>query len=264
MSVRGLTLAYDLPEGATMTHHSAIYKGQVRHRRFASAAKPAHHFSYGLYMLALDLDELPSLAAHSRLFRLERFAPLTFRRADYLGDPQLPLKAAVLQEVTRLGGDASALDTVVMLGQVRCFGIYFSPINVFFCYQGEQARFALIEVHNTPWNQRHCYLVDLAKQQPTDKAFHVSPFMDMDMKYHWRITPPNLATLGKRVLVHIENRDPELLFDATLSLRRHDFDRTALKAALLQWPMMTLTIVRGIYWQALRLFLKRIPYHSPS
>ncbi len=245
-----------------MNPNSAIYQGQVRHRRFATEAHQAHHFSYGLYMLALDLDELERVAANSRLFAVERFAPLSFCRRDYFGDPKVLLKEAVLQEVARLGGEAASLNRVVMLGQVRCFGIYFSPINVFFCYQGEQARFALMEVHNTPWNQRHCYLVDLEKQHPTDKAFHVSPFMDMDMKYHWRITPP---TLGRsKVLVHIENRDPELLFDATLSLRRHDFDRTVLKTALLQWPWMTLTIVRGIYWQALRLFLKRIPYHSPS
>ena len=237
---------------------SAVYRGQVRHRRYGPRA---HHFSYALYMLALDLDELDILDAQSRLFSCERFAPLSFRRSDYLGDPKLALKEAVLQEVTRLGGDAESLERVLMLGQVRCFGLYFSPINVFFCYQGEQARYALLEVHNTPWNERHCYLVDLERMDPTDKAFHVSPFMSMAMQYHWRIIPPQIESPGKRVLVHIENRNPELLFDATLSVRRHDFARTALKAALLQWPMMTLTIVRGIYWQALRLFLKRIPYH---
>ena len=241
--------------------NSGIYQGQVRHRRFAPKA---HHFSYGLYMLALDLDELEELAGRSRLFALERFAPLSFRRRDYLGDPQQPLKVAVLAEVARLGGDSEHLTTVLMLGQVRCFGLYFSPINVFFCYQGAQPRYALMEVYNTPWNQRHCYLVDLAAQTPTDKAFHVSPFMGMKMQYHWRITPPKLGRDGKRVLVHIENRDPELVFDATLSLRRQAFARGVLKAALLHWPLMTLTIVRGIYWQALRLFLKRIPYFPPT
>ncbi|WP_417614767.1 DUF1365 domain-containing protein [Oceanisphaera sp.] len=239
-----------------MNQQSAIYRGQVRHRRYAPQR---HHFSYGLYMLALDLDELEQLSAHSRLFSCERFAPLSFCRRDYLGDPTQPLKSAVLQEVTRLGGVVEPLNRVVMLGQVRCFGVYFSPINVFFCYQGDLARYALLEVHNTPWNERHCYLVDLEHGHPADKAFHVSPFMGMGMQYHWRIQPPR-----ERVLVHIENRDPDLLFDATLSMRRYDFNRSALKAALLQWPMMTLTIVRGIYWQAVRLFLKRVPYHPHS
>lgn len=238
-----------------MNLNSAIYTGVVRHRRY----QPREHaFSYGLYMLALDLDELPTLAATSRWFALERFAPLSFRRRDYLGDPALPLKQAVLNEVARLGGEADGLERVLMLGQVRCFGIYFSPVNLFFCYQGGgEARYLLAEVHNTPWNERHCYLVDLAQPQATDKAFHVSPFMGMAMAYHWRITPP-----GPRALVHIENRDPGLLFDATLALRRRPFDAHALNTALRQWPVMTLTVVRGIYWQALKLFLKRIPYHS--
>lgn len=236
-----------------MNLNSAIYCGQVRHRRYRPQE---HRFSYGLYMLALDLDELERLGRESRLFACERFAPLSFRRRDYLGDPAVPLKTAVLTEVVGLGGDTLGLDRVVMLGQVRCFGLYFSPVNFFFCYRGEQARYLLAEVHNTPWRERHCYLVDLARPQPSDKVFHVSPFMGMGMKYHWCIQPP-----GRRVLIHIENREPALLFDATVALHRQSFGATALKAALLQWPMMTLTILRGIYWQALRLLMKRVPYH---
>ena len=236
-----------------MSLHSAIYQGRVRHRRY----RPSEHgFSYGLYMLALDLDELERLDRESRLFGCERFAPLSFRRRDYLGDPAVPLKEAVLMEVAGLGGDTLGLDRVVMLGQVRCFGLYFSPVNFFFCYRGEQPRYLLAEVRNTPWRERHCYLVDLARPAPSDKVFHVSPFMGLAMQYHWCIQPP-----GRRVLIHIENRDPALLFDATLALRRHPFDGAALKAALRQWPVVTLTIVRGIYWQALRLLVKRVPYH---
>lgn len=247
------------PKSCPSPLHSAIYQGSVRHRRFIPKA---HHFSYGLYMLALDLDELAALSRCSRLFALERFGALSFRRRDYLGDPALPLKTAVLNEVARLGGEVGTLNRVVMLGQVRCLGLYFSPLNVFFCYQNQDARYALMEVHNTPWNQRHCYLVDLHTLDPTAKDFHVSPFMDMKMHYHWRITAPQ--TDKSKVLVHIENRDPELLFDATLSLRRQSFEQAALKAAWLHWPWMTLTIVRGIYWQAVRLFLKGVPYFSPK
>ncbi|HTN35006.1 MAG TPA: DUF1365 domain-containing protein [Marinobacter sp.] len=236
-----------------MSLNSAIYKGKLRHRRYLPRA---HEFTYGLYMLALDLDEVDALAEQSRLFRCDHFAPLNFRRRDYLGDPAVPLKTAVLQEVGKLGGNNSLLNRVVMLGQVRCFGMYFSPANIFFCYEGDQARYALLEVHNTPWNERHCYLVDLANQKTTEKEFHVSPFMGMNMQYHWRIKPPT-----ERVSMHIENRDPRLVFDATLNLKRHDFNRVLLKATLLQWPMMTLTVMRGIYWQALRLFLKRVPFY---
>lgn len=236
--------------------NSAIYQGEVRHRRHLPTK---HRFSYGLYMLALDLDELDKLAQQSWLFACGKFAPLNFRRSDYLGDEKTPLKTSVLEQVAQLGGSAHTLDRVVMLGQVRCFGFYFSPVNVFFCYEGQTARYALMEVHNTPWNERHCYLVDLAAPLPTDKVFHVSPFMDMNLKYHWLIKPPE-----ERVLVHIENRNDALIFDATLSLKRHEFKSSALKAALMQWPIMTLTAVRGIYWQALQLFLKRVPFHPYS
>lgn len=234
--------------------NSAIYTGQVRHRRFSPRL---HSFDYRLYMLALDLDELAQLDSQCRWFACERFAPLSFRRSDYLGDPARPLKAAVLEEVQRLGGDPDGIERVVMLGQVRCFGLYFSPVNCFFCYRDGRASYLLAEVHNTPWNERHTYLVNLAQPEPTLKDFHVSPFMGMDMAYHWRIRPP-----GRRLLVHIESRADKRLFDATLALQRRPFSASALRAALLQWPMMTLTIVRGIYWQAVRLWLKRMPYYS--
>lgn len=232
--------------------HSAIYIGHVWHARYEPRA---HHFKYPMYMLSLDLDELDTLDSQLRFFACERFAPLSFRRRDYLGDPLLSLKEAVLQQAETLGADRNLLTRVVLLGQVRCFGLYFSPVNFFICYQGDEPRYVLAEVHNTPWNERHCYLVDVRNPQVTEKEFHVSPFMDLDMQYQWRFELSH-----DHIMIHIENWRQHKLFDATLSLKHKALDNSAIVDILKQWPMMTLTILKGIYWQALKLFAKKVPY----
>ena len=145
----------------------------------------------------------------------------------------------------------------MMLTQVRCFGFYFSPVNFYFCYAASNASYLVAEVTNTPWRESHCYLIDLENPQPSPKAHHVSPFMGMALDYHWKIKAP-----AERALVHIENRqEKSKLFDATLNLERENWDSRALGRALLRWPVMTLSIVRGIYWQALRLWVKSVPIY---
>ena len=124
---------------------SAIWQGSVRHRRFA----PRNHaFSYGLFMLGLDLDELPSLS-QGRWFGVERAGLLSFHRNDYLKGSEGSLKLAVWDKVTALGGDAEPGGRVLLLGNVRCLGFYFSPVNFYFCYREEEARYLLAEVSNT-------------------------------------------------------------------------------------------------------------------
>ncbi len=180
-----------------------------------------------------------------------------FKRSSYLRGTPGSLKSAVQEKLLALGGDIAKAERVVLLCQPSCFGVYFSPINMYFCYNAEgQASYMLAEVSNTPWNERHYYLVDLTSCQPSPKDFHVSPFMGLDMQYHWHISPPD-----SRVRVHIENRNDNKLFDATLNMQRKALNRETLKHVLRSHPVMVLSLLKGIYWQALRLFIKRTPLH---
>ena len=234
--------------------NSALYTGQVHHCRYTPNI---HEFNYPIYMFSLDLDEIEKIESSIRFFSSRAFSPLRFNRTDYLGDPQQDLKQSVLSEVSQLGGNTSQIDQIILLGQVRCFGLYFSPVNFYFCFSKGEAIYMLAEVHNTPWNEMHCYLVNVKNPQSQKKEFHVSPFMGMDMNYEWKIQLHN-----NHINIHIENWQSEKIFDATLALQKRPLDNSAITTVLKHFPMMTLSIVKGIYWQAIKLFIKKIPYHS--
>lgn len=251
--------------------HSCLYVGQVNHRRHGGRADPVSNaFTYRLFMVYLDLAELDGVFRGRWLWSTRRPAPAWLKRADYLGDPAVPLDQAVRDLVQARTGRRPA-GPVRMLTHLRYFGHCFNPVTFYYCYDaaGAEVDVVVCEVSNTPWGERHCYVLprDAARVRgpsqefELEKEFHVSPFLPMETHYRWRFTTP-----GPKLLVHLRNEEARgHAFDATLSLERREITAASLAGALARFPFMTLRVVTLIYWQALKLKFKgAIFYSHPS
>lgn len=239
---------------------SALYVGRVRHRRFAPVP---HAFSYAICQVYLDLAELDTVFRGRWLWSTRRPAVAWFRRADHLGDPTAPLDTAV-RDLVQASGAARPSGPIRLLTHLRYFGYVMNPVSFYYCFDrgGTRVETIVAEVTNTPWGERHCYVLPCADDSAARtvafrKAFHVSPFMPMAVDYRWRLTDP-----GDRLTVHMANlEEGRKIFDATLSLERRPMTGGQLARALVMYPVMTWQVISAIYWQAFRLWLKRAPYH---
>ncbi len=240
---------------------SGLYEGTVRHRRFGAVER---EFTNELFMTYLDLDELPEVLDAARLWSARRPAPAWFRRADFLGEESVPLADAARDLVQERTG-ARPEGPVRLLAHVRQLGHCFNPVSFLYCFGsgGERLEAVVAEVTNTPWGERHSYVLRADPERPAgrvvregfEKAMHVSPFMGMDHRYDIRLTEP-----GQELVVHIESHQREdVAFDATLSMRRREISGPALDRALLRHPGMSLRVLAGIYAQAVRLKLRGAP-----
>lgn len=173
---------------------SGLYEGWLRHRR----VRPVQHaFRRPLFMMYLDLSEFPQLFDRYPLWSARSPAPAWFRRADHLGPKQLPLDCAV-RDLVEAKGHARPQGPIRLLTHLLYFGHVFNPISVFYCFEPDGERVAAIvaEVHNTPWGERHQYVLtrpdshDAALQYRFKKGFHLSPFLPMAMDYTWRFGLP--------------------------------------------------------------------------
>jgi DUF1365 family protein len=242
---------------------SAIYEGWVRHRR---PGPGGHVFRYTLAMLYLDLAELPALIAGTRWWALERGRLAQFRRRDYFGDPAVPLDTAVRDRIEAELGERPD-GPIRVLTHGRYFGLCFNPVSFYYCFtaDGSGLRAVLAEITNTPWNERHAYALPAARAERSgerlrfrfDKAFHVSPFLEMELEYVWDFTlEGGRLQIGMSCL-----RAGREVFRADLAARREPLTAAALARALLLQPALSLSAFAAIYGQALRLRLKGAPFH---
>jgi uncharacterized protein len=237
-----------------VTTASALYFGTVMHRRL----KPRRHsLRYRVYSLLLDLDELPALGRRLRLFSHNRFNLLSFRDRDHgAGDGRL--RDHVEAQLVRLGIDLAG-GAIRLLCSPRVFGYAFNPLSVYFCYRRGGALAAILYEVNNTFGERHTYAIPVDGDAPVvrqscAKRFYVSPFIGMEATYDFSIVPP-----GERIAVAVGERDAEGdLLKASLTGTRAELTDGQLLRALALYPFVTLKVILGIHWEALRLFMKGI------
>ncbi len=242
--------------------HSCIYEGRVTHQRFRPVT---HQFQYRLFMVYLDLAEMPATLRSAGISH-RRWAAASFVRDDHLKANAGSLEEAARELVESETGRRPS-GPIRLLTQLRHFGQYFSPLNLFFCFDsaGEKVEFVVAEVNNTPWREQHCYVLwEGNRTTPADdlrfvheKSFHVSPFMDMDADYDWQLSKP-AASLDVQVT---NTHSGQPLFSAELAMKRRPLTRWQLTLATIRTPWIPVKILVAIYFQALRLWMKKCPFY---
>lgn len=229
-----------------MNLNSAIYVGHVVHQRHRPKK---HYLRYRVFSLLIDLDELPALN-RLKWFGHNRRALFSFRDADHGDD--LPLREWVNQKLA--GEGLGPAGRVRLLCYPRILGYVFNPLTVWFCDDASGRPLATIyEVHNT-FRERHSYVLPASAAQAADKAFYVSPFIDMDCRYEFHLTPP-----GDKVRIAInETQDDQPLLYAAFTGGRQELTDAKLMRLFVTHPLMTFKVTASIHFEALRLIAKGI------
>lgn len=243
---------------------SCIYTGKLYHHRYLPKE---NRFRYSVYFMFLDLEELPQVFAGRWLWSVGRTNVANFKRSDYLGSPAISLDQAVRDRVEHKLGERPA-GPIRVLTHLRYYGHCFNPVSFYYCYDADDRRveYIVAEITNTPWRERHSYVLGEQQNQGKrprkrylfSKAFHISPFMDMDFSYDWSFTEP-----GDSLDIHMINFKKNIkYFEVTLNLQQKKINGSSLAWVLIRFPAMTIKVLSMIYWQAFRLWLKKTPYYD--
>jgi len=230
---------------------SGLYPGVVTHTRL----RPRRHaLRYRIFMLLLDLDELETLDQGLKLFSLQRFNLVGFDPARHGDGSATPLKAQVEAQLAAAG--IAHGGPVRLLAMPRILGLGFNPLTVFFCHRVDGALSAIFYEVNNTFGERHSYLIPAEDgpvvKQACDKRFYVSPFMDMDLSYAFRVRPPGETV---QVLVDVGDAGGRVLATGFAAERQALSDRNLLRAWLTH-PWMTVGVLGAIHWEGLKIWLK--------
>ena len=239
---------------------SCIYKGQVKHQRIMPRI---HEFTYSLFMMYVDLDKLPWLFTRYWMWSVNTSGVASFHRKDHVGDPQDTLSDSIRTLVCEKTGHRPT-GPIRLLTHFRYLGYVFNPLSLYFCYDETDSivEHVVAEVMNTPWKEQHCYVLSNYQNEINcftsahPKEFHVSPFMQLNMEYRWKIQIPN-----KSLQVQIENwQEDKKIFGAVIDLQKTEVSSKNLASVLLNYPLMTLKVVSAIHFEAIKLWMKGVTY----
>jgi DUF1365 family protein len=227
-------------------YNNSICTGTVWHKRYKTKE---HEFFYQLntWLIKITAEEYH----WQNLF-------YKFRNKDYLRDSYKKhrnLQERIFNKLNEFDIKKNNIDDIYLLGQISNLGVYFSPLNLYFCYKNNQCRYILCEVSNTPWNERHYYILDKNLALETDKNFHVSPFFGIKQKYKWNFNLDN-----KSINFTIDSYEEQnKVFSASYSANINDIKN---KKIIAKNKFNVFKIYLGIYYEALKLFIKKVPFIS--
>jgi DUF1365 family protein len=240
---------------------SCIYEGTIGHSRLQPVV---NRFSYSIFMMYLDLSELGVVFKGRAFWSVGRPNLAWFRRRDYLGNPDVALDAEVRNLIeTKVGKRPEG--PIRMLTHLRYLGHNFNPVTFYYAFDpaGKGVDAIVANITNTPWSERYSYVMEVNNGSDNEmhfrfeKNFHVSPFIDMDMEYDWRFSHP-----GETVHIRMTNFREEIpIFRAYLDMKRLELSGGNLARMLLTHPPMTMKVIAGIYWQALKLRMKGATFY---